>query len=187
VEDTVILVRNLVFEGRNAVIRGTFSISVYPIDQMGLLGSTVDQAVQKSGARFIHAGFGSAAVRDLPANLPLMKGGSMTIDTSGAGYKQWLQKQAAIKGRRGMFVQVSLLAQGEVKNGSPGQPGENAPPGDDGAKVFTVGVQGDGGTCGSTSSVDGIKGGTGPPGNPGLRSTEDGGRGTDGGPAGPKP
>ena len=49
VGDTVILAHNLVFEGRNAVIRGTFSISVYPIDQMGLLGSTVDVAFANSG------------------------------------------------------------------------------------------------------------------------------------------
>ena len=93
-----------------------------------------------------------------------MKGGSLTIDTSGAGYKEWLHKQAAI-GRRGVFVQAALLPQVEVNhNGESGKPGTDADPGADGAIVLGVGVQGDSGTCGSTSSVDGKKGGIGPPG-----------------------
>ena len=94
VGDTVLLVRNLIFEGRNAVIRGAFSISVYPIDQVGLLGSTLDQALQRNGARFINAGFRRSIAKNIPTNLPLIKGGSVTIRTSGRGYKQWLEEHA---------------------------------------------------------------------------------------------
>jgi hypothetical protein len=80
VADTVILVRNLVFEGRNAFIRGSFSISVYPIDQMGLLGSTLEQALQRTEVQFINATFRRAAsTKNVPTNLPLINGGSLTI------------------------------------------------------------------------------------------------------------
>jgi hypothetical protein len=39
--DTVILVRNLIFDGNDAVIRGPFSIYVYPVDVSGLLGTAM--------------------------------------------------------------------------------------------------------------------------------------------------
>src|ERR1700741_100615 len=79
VGDTVILAHNLVFEGRDAVIKGNFSIAVYPIDQTGLLGSTLEQALQRDAPRFLNARFSSAEARKIPANLPLIKEGSLTI------------------------------------------------------------------------------------------------------------
>lgn len=184
VGDTVILVRNLVFEGRNAVIRGTSSISIYPIDQMGLLGVRVDQVLGRNEARFVNAGFGGSRSRNFPTGLPLMRGGSLTIDTSGVGYQEWIQKQAAIKDRRGVFIQAALLPQGETNHsGEAGQPGKDADPGSDGAKVLTVGDPGESGTCGTTETVNGKIGGPGSPGNPGLRPSKNGGNGTDGGSA----
>lgn len=126
VGDTVILARNVIFEGRDAVIRGSFSIALYPVDQTALLGSTLEQALQRTGARFLNANFSSATTRALPANLPVIKGGSLTIDTSGFGYKQWLEQQAAMKRRKGPFVNATFVPQGgEEKNGAPGQPGKN--------------------------------------------------------------
>lgn len=183
VGDTVILAHGLVFEGRDAVIRGPFSISVYPIDQVGMLGSTVDQALRKAGVRFVNAAFRDAVFRNLPANLPLMKGGTLTIDASGWGYKEWLERQALAKARRGLFVSASFTPD-EYQEGQPGEPGKDVLPGADGAPVATVGEPGAAGICGSTSSVTGNKGGTGPTGNAGLKPSDNGGNGKDGGAGG---
>jgi len=46
--DTVILVRNLIFDGHEAVIRGPFNIYVYPIDESGLLGSSFEVALARA-------------------------------------------------------------------------------------------------------------------------------------------
>ncbi len=185
VGDTVILARNLVFEGRDAVIKGNFSIAVYPIDQTGLLGSTLDEALKKTEVRFINASFRRTA-RSIPANLPLMNGGSLTIDTSGRGYKQWLEAHALAKVDRPVFVHASFRPQDPNNtSGGLGEPGATPTPGADGAKITTVGKLGDGGTCGNTSSVNGKEGGIGLPGNPGLRPTQNGGTGGGGGHAAP--
>ena len=46
--DTVIIARNLIFDGNEAVIRGPFNISVYPIDDAGLLGSSFEVALARA-------------------------------------------------------------------------------------------------------------------------------------------
>ena len=184
VGDTVILARSLIFEGRDAVIKGNFSIAVYPIDQTGLLGSTLEQALERNGPRFLNVGFGGARARNIPANLPVIKDGSLTINTSGFGYKQWLEQAAARKNRKGGFVQVSFVPQ-ENGNGAFGQPGADRAPGANGAQVTTTGSKGADGTCGSVTSATGKVGGNGPSGNNGDQQPLSGGRGGDGGDAEP--
>jgi hypothetical protein len=184
--DTVILARNVVFEGRDAIIKGwSYSIALYPIDQTGLLGSSLDQAVQRSGPQFINAKFGSATARNIPTNLPVIKDGSLTIDVSGFGYKQWLEKRAASKGGNGRIINAAFLPQHtESENGPAGVPGKNIFKAPDGAQVTALGSTGASGSCGSTSSVNGQNGGNGPSGNNGAMATENGGKGGDGGPGG---
>jgi len=183
--DTVILVRNLVFEGRNAIIRGTFSMSVYPIEQTGLLGSTLDQALQPNGVRFMNASF-AVSNRQKLIGLPLINEGTLTIDTHGLGYKDWLERQARVRGQKGPFVQASFSQTIEINhNGAPGAPGADALPGADGAAASGVASRGADGTCGSTTSATGKIGGKGPNGNAGNRPTSNGGRGGDGGHASP--
>ncbi|HEU4508228.1 MAG TPA: hypothetical protein VFR78_08325 [Pyrinomonadaceae bacterium] len=177
--DAVILVRNLVFEGRRAVIRGPFSVSVYPIEQMGLLGSTLDMASVRTEVRFVNAGFSKAAPRHFAANLPFIEDGSITIDTSGRGYSQWLEEQRVAKRRGGRFVHAALRSDVNHSGGF-GAPGPDALPGSDGAPVSGTGAQGADGTCGSASSVIGKIGGPGPSGNNGLRPALDGGSGEPG-------
>ncbi len=184
VGDTVILVRNLVFEGHNAVIRGPFSVSVYPLDQIGLLGSTLLEARQKVRPQLMNAAFSRSLTRK-PLGLLLIKQGSLTIDTHGFGYQDWIQRRALLR-RNGQFVQTSLFPQIEVNNnGEPGKPGEDRLPGAAGAQAVGVATTGDNGTCGNTVSVNGKSGGKGTDGNAGQRPTLDGGKGGDGGHANP--
>jgi hypothetical protein len=184
--DTVILARNVIFEGRDAIIKGwSFSIALYPIDQTGLLGSTLEQALQRSGPQFINAKFSSTATRNIPTNLPAIKDGSLTIDVSGFGYKQWLERRAATKGRNGRVVNAAFLPQHvESKNGAGGVPGKDILKAPDGAQITAVGPTGATGTCGSTSTVNGKTGGNGISGNNGQMATENGGKGGDGDPGG---
>lgn len=184
--DTVILARNLVFEGRDAVIKGNFSIAVYPIEQTGLLGTSLEQALQRSGTRFVNAAFRSVGARNIPGNLPVITQGSLTIDTSGRGYEQWLEEHARMKAPRRPFTLAAMRPQDrDDTSGKFGEPGKNADPGTNGAPVVTTGTLGGEGTCGSTSTVDGRTGGNGPSGNNGQRPTQDGGKGEDGGSAEP--
>src|ERR1051326_7781618 len=179
--DTVILVRNLVFEGRNAIIQGSFSISVYPIDRTGLLGTTLDQALATAGARFVNATFSHSRGKSISPNLPFIKGGTLTINTSGRGYKQWLDEHAFARGREEVFIPAAFRPQIPVNtNGAPGNPGKDADPGANGAPVLATGAVGAGGTCGNRTSVNGSEGGIGPAGNPGLRPTQNGGKGDNG-------
>jgi hypothetical protein len=186
--DTVILARNVIFEGRDAVIKGwSFSIALYPVDQTGLLGSTVEQALQRSGPRFVNANFSSTTARNIPTNLPVIKDGSLTIDVSGFGYKQWLEQRAATKGRNGRFIRAAFVPQHvETRDGKAGEPGKNILKAvdADGAIVTAVGATGAPGTCGSTSTVNGKIGGNGLSGNNGKKATENGGKGGDGGEGG---
>jgi hypothetical protein len=64
--DTVILVRNLIFDGNDAVIRGPFNIYVYPVAESGLLGTSYQEALArarpKTGVRFITASWAGRAI-----------------------------------------------------------------------------------------------------------------------------
>jgi len=185
--DTVILVRNLIFEGRAALIKGTGTISIFPIDKDGLLGATLNQALKANGgARFINAGFRSGEARNIPTNLPLIEGGSITVDTSGFGYKEWkeLHGSASTKGSQDKFIKAAFMAQVTVNhNGASGAPGTDRFRAADGATVTATGATGAGGTCGTTTSVNGGTGGTGPSGNDGTPGTQVGGTGGNGGDA----
>jgi hypothetical protein len=185
--DTLILAHNLVFEGRDVEIKGTgFDVFVYPIEKLGMLGSTLETALEGKGARFINAGFGGKAARALPANLPLIQGGSLTIDTSGRGYKQWLEDQALAKRRGERFVKAALRQITRNTNGSAGAPGNHVIGSGPNGAIIVPSVAGTGanGSCGSIESVNGRMGVNGANGNPGQRHPNNGGDGGNGLPAG---
>jgi hypothetical protein len=73
--DTVILVRNLIFDGNNAVIRGPYNVYFYPIDVAGVLGTSFEIALarahRETGVRFINASW--TRDRSLPV-MPVIRG-----------------------------------------------------------------------------------------------------------------
>jgi len=48
-EDTVIVVRRLIHEGKNAVIKGNHNIYIFVVEEWGVLGTTLEHALRKKG------------------------------------------------------------------------------------------------------------------------------------------
>lgn len=161
--DTVILVRNLIFDGNNAVIRGPYNIYVFPIDVAGVLGTSFDAALARArgetGIRFINASW--IRNRSLPL-MPVIRGGTITINTNGLGRADWLESQRAMAGTNGRMIKVGFFPQGENKNGAYGGDGDWGLEGAPGpSPTPNPGATGANGTCGSSSTVNGGIGGPG--------------------------
>lgn len=179
--DTVILVRNLVFDGQDAVIKGPYNIYVYPIDQSGVLGATFGEALTKAGRQFRNAD--RKANHRLPI-LPVIEGGSITIDTHGLGRAEWLQRRQLTQDGGVRYRKVGLFPQTTINNnGAWGNDGNAAGQGASGISGAT-GASGSNGVCGSNKTVNGSNGGLGGPGGPGQAPTSNGGGGGTGGNAG---
>lgn len=176
--DTVILVRNLVFQGRDAIIKGPFSIYVYPIDQVGSLDEAAKGTSAKTGVRFLKAGF------KIAGNSPMIRAANLTIDTSGFGRKEWLQGRAASRTDNARLRHVSFTQTEINHNGGYGSDGTSAPTGDTGANG-PLATGGNNGTCGSNSTVNGTNGGGGNSGGTGLTPTLNGGNAAPGQTAAP--
>ena len=140
-EDTVIIANKVIFEGRNAVIKGNHSIAVYPVQDVGLIGMTLDQAMLEQGftrrdMRFVPASFSRTpgSKRFIPH---LIEDGSITIDTSGPGYKEWLENQKQKKNVVPTgFVKTSMAPQTVINHS--GGPGAEGDPG----AIGTMGAEG---------------------------------------------
>lgn len=96
--DTVILAGQVVFEGRDAAIGGHFNVYFFPVEAEGVLGTTLESAMaeqgfKSSGVNFVRAGYNAPtrARRFVPRFL--QDGWSLTADTSGRGYGDWLEEQ----------------------------------------------------------------------------------------------
>src|ERR1051325_647871 len=137
-DDTVILVRHLVFSGREVVIKGNHSIHIFTIQGTELTGNASSSILS-------------------PTTKVL---GHITIDTSGFGRDQWLEKLksqqivervGAIESKKANHVR-SAMVQTTDHNG---QPGADGTPGADGAPGQN-GNNGTGGANGScTSNING--------------------------------
>ncbi|HEX8687912.1 MAG TPA: hypothetical protein VF654_15490, partial [Pyrinomonadaceae bacterium] len=185
--DTVIVARLIVHEGRDAVIKGPHSVYVYPVEQWGLLGTTVEAAKREAGfgrrpARMTRASFGGSASRRR-FTPQLMRGGSLTIDVSGRSYDKLMKGtpvNAAVGFRKASLGGQSQDTSGEDNSqyrGAEGATGDTGPKGEpDPAR------KGDDGDC-SGAGVDGKTGFPGPSGGTGnIGGT--GGKGPRGGDAG---
>lgn len=172
--DTVILVRNLVLDGQDAVIRGPFGIYVFPIDQVGLLGMTYAEARRRFQSPNRKVSLNHAANHPLP----LMSGGNITINTSGLGRTEWLHAQQARKNGKAGFQKVAFFPQDE--SGQNGSNGSNGSTGAQGAQG-DAGLRGFDGICGSVNGGPGFSAGPGANGATGAA----GGNGTAGQNGGP--
>jgi len=175
VGDTVILVQNLAFEGRDVVIRGPHNLYVYVVERAGLLGTSVQQALNNSEPRFMPASFNNRRNLALP---PLSEGGSLTVDTHGLGRAEWLANRQARDNQKSGFVKAAF--QWTVNhNGAYGGDGSPAGQGASGSTGATGGA-GNNGSCGTNSSVNGTNGSTGAVGGNGATPLP-GGNGGNGG------
>ncbi|MBZ5552238.1 MAG: hypothetical protein LAO21_05925 [Acidobacteriia bacterium] len=179
--DTVILVRKLRFEGSEVVIKGNFSIAIFPIES--------SDASQDSTRKFSH---GTDSALPVLASAGLLKNNRsvaltpnslkqhITIDTSGIGYSDWMKPRRP-EGTRILPIALNALDQdynGEDRSywvGEPGRPGltgplaspNPAPRGPNGQCGGNIdGRNGDNGAFGNNGG-DGDVGGQGPTGGNG--------------------
>src|SRR6185369_14419223 len=89
--DLVILARQVIFEGKDAVIKGNHNVYFFPIEVTGFLGAPLEVAMIKQ-PRFQNASFSHSPRKTFIPPL-LADGFSLTIDTSGRGVKEWLEEQ----------------------------------------------------------------------------------------------
>jgi hypothetical protein len=166
--DTVLLARQIIFEGRHAVIKGNYSVYFFPVEANGVLGTTLESALKEQGARFERVTHRSASASKPFVPRLLQEDWSMTIDTSGRGYKEWLEEQQQ---RTGVSFQKTALQ--TIDNS--GQPGSMGLPGDIGATGQngepSPAPTGASGVCGvdanGSEGLAGRQGGTGGTGFPG--------------------
>jgi hypothetical protein len=182
--DTVLLVRNLIFEGRDILIKGHYNLSIFLIETVGALGTTLQVALarqreQSSDVRYSKLSFTGKDSMKLPAKpLPLIQNAHFTVDVSGEGYVEWLQKHpklTQVRFRKAVFVSqqgqdISTDAGAQGGEGQPGSPaGTNSPdPANTGAPGFCSNHQSTrNGKAGDTAQLglSGNRGGQGGPGN----------------------
>jgi hypothetical protein len=177
-DDTVIIARRIVHEGKNVVIKGSHNIFIYPIDEWGMLGTTLEAAMAKQGfagssIQFTQASFRPSERRRFVPHL--IPDGTITVDTSGEGYYEWLEKE---KQRRQIskagFIKTSLSSQSQDTSGA------DKPVGGTGTLGLTgslgapnPGTTGPGGDCSGLGTTGGPgnfgnNGGTGGTGGTGL-------------------
>lgn len=163
---TVIVANKIVFEGTNPVIKGNYPILFYPVDTEGVLGTTLEVALKEQESMFLNASYSkSSRLKKFVPRL-LKEGWTLTIDTSGQGYKEWLEKQQL---KEKIFTKISydntnagysnilkLLLRNQDTSGGEGSPGDpisQGPTGGDGSPSHGIG--GPPGTCGDETSVIG--------------------------------
>lgn len=83
-DDLVIIAKHLVFEGNNILIKGNHNISIFPAAKVTVMGDTLPRRVYKKDGK-------QRVIVEIPDTRPTDKGGDITIDTSGIGYKEWLE------------------------------------------------------------------------------------------------
>ncbi len=93
-DDTVILANRVIFEGRNAVIKGHHAVYFFPVNIEGVLGTSLDVAIREEGGPpFTTVSYETEAKTKLKAPpkwfVPhlLQQDWSLTINTNGKGWR----------------------------------------------------------------------------------------------------
>jgi hypothetical protein len=92
-DDTVILAKKLVFEGKNVLIKGNHNISVLPMQKVGVLGGPLSERLRSKFGGSLSERLGKSTPRIdqlRPDEIPETTTGNITIDVSGRGYDDWL-------------------------------------------------------------------------------------------------
>ncbi len=188
-DHTVILVKNLVFEGKNPTIKGPFDLHFFPTQPTAVLGTTLAEALRKKG-RAMNVSYPGRLILPrfaLIADVAERGRHTITFDTSGRGAGRArkhesnsasLLRTVSWNGLPPTALQDPACATGCDKSGadqgvaSPGIPGTDQPP------VFSPPKAADGnctnpgisnnGADGANVNDDGLQGGTGGVGNPGA-------------------
>jgi hypothetical protein len=129
-DDIVIVARHLVFEGNDVLIKGNHNISIFPAEKVTVMGGTLARRSYKKNGK-------QEVAVEIPDTRPADKGGSITIDTSGIGYKEWLESiggenklRRVLKALYNPDKRIREAANQEfetLRRGSKGGPGEISP------------------------------------------------------------
>ncbi len=99
--DTIIIARQLVFSGKNVVIKGPHDLHFFPLNPL----LSLDNGLQGTGGKrssFLKAGFSTARfLRTARQQGQLVTPESVTINVDGLGREEWLEKQKAAPKNRG--------------------------------------------------------------------------------------
>jgi hypothetical protein len=130
---TVILVRNLVFEGRNPVIRGPFDLHVFPASGVGVLGRSLSEVLYQRPGLLNVSSASNPSMSGLPT-LPSFAmirdmaepGHTVTFDVSGGkrAVKTTPANHAATL-RHAAWGGFESAPQDQDKSGADGSPGAN--------------------------------------------------------------
>lgn len=186
--DTVILARHIIFEGQNIIIKGPHDIHIFPIEDVVSIDNDMLSRVEKKTLKFVKA---SSNLTPLSyASLPqdsMSIPTSITIDVSGQGRKEWLEKKTRTSSTalskfsnkhdssysHYIKLTASLLQSANGDSGSDGSSGSNGLSGSNGDS----GSRGPNGVCGGNNNgsvgTDGANGTQG-------QSGSNGGGGVDG-------
>jgi hypothetical protein len=175
--DAVLLVRNLVFEGGDVLIKGHHDLHVFVVDSVGTLGPAPQSAAVGRGLSRASA-FGPSSLTLRP-----LQEGRITIDVSGDGRAEWLQRHDEQASRRAGVRDASFSMQSQ--DVSVYEPGATGPTGKIGAPALdgepNPAARGVDGVCAvNPHGGNGVAPNDGGSGNKGRK----GGRGVDGGDAG---
>ncbi|HEX8195586.1 MAG TPA: hypothetical protein VF571_05190 [Pyrinomonadaceae bacterium] len=187
--DTVIVAKNLILEGRNVVIKGNHDVHVFTVNPIIQVEQT---ASAPSDAIFAPASFSTSFnLNRYLKTVRIVQNGSVTVDTSGIGRKEWLENRARMaqavhpSGARMTKINfnpnakpLSFLLDTIDTSGNPGADGANGDDGNPGQPGDSpTGKVGNGSCTGNRNGDDGrwgIDGGTGQEGGDGKPGVEGG-------------
>ncbi len=149
--DTVIIAKQVIFEGRDVLIKGNYNVYFFPIDREGVLGTTLEVAMKEQEVTFQKASFNNASRLKRFTPRLLQDDWSITVDTSGLGRKEWLEKQKRKQAQQVKYQKASFVLDDITIDQRGTTPGGTGVTGNIGA-IGTSGLpnpsrQGDDGSC----------------------------------------